>query len=219
MNSTIKVIIFDFGNVLIDWDPRNLYKDYFLNDPEGMESFLSEVDFMKWNAEQDRGRSFKDGINELATKFPKHSHLIRAFHENWERSIGNVHWDTVDIMKELKQAGYPLYGLSNWSMETFPRTRKKYNFFDLFDDIILSGEVKHVKPDPEIYHIMLERIKRQAKECLFIDDSLPNIYQANTIGFATIQYQNTTRLRIDLENYGVISPKANNGSQTTTFSN
>ena len=107
-------------------------------------------------------------------------------------------------MKQLKQAGYKLYGLSNWSAETFPYAREKYDFFNLLDDMVISGAVGHVKPEPEIYRILLEKIGRPAQECLFIDDSLPNIQQANTMGFATIQFQSSEQLKIELERLGVL---------------
>lgn len=203
----IKAIIFDCGNVLIEWDPRYVYNRYFPNDPEGMERFLAEVDFMGWNARQDKGRPFKEGVAELSAQFPHYSHLIQAYHDLWKDSIGVAYWGTVEIMRQLKREGYPLYGLSNWSAETFPYARAKYDFFDLLDDMVISGHVGHVKPEPEIYHILLGKIGRPAQECLFIDDSLPNIRQANTIGFTTLHFQSSEKLKADLEHMGILSPK------------
>jgi 2-haloacid dehalogenase len=206
-NSNITAIIFDFGNVLVEWNPRYVYNRYFPNDPKGMEDFLREVDFMGWNARQDKGRSFKEGIADLSRQFPHHAHLIQAYHDNWKDSIGKAYWGTVEIMKRLKQAGYPLYGLSNWSAETFPHVREEYDFFDLLDDMVISGHVGHVKPEPEIYHLMLEKIGRPANECLFIDDSLPNIHQANTMGFVTIHFESSEKLKTDLEEMGILNAK------------
>ncbi|HSG45833.1 MAG TPA: HAD family phosphatase [Anaerolineales bacterium] len=197
--SHIKAIIFDFGNVLIEWNPRNVYRDYFLNDPEGMEHFLEEVDFMGWNAQQDKGRTFKEGVISLSVQFPQHTHLIQAYHDRWKDSIGHAHWGTVDILKQLQEKGYLLYGLSNWSAETFPYAREKYDFFDLFDDMVISGEVGHVKPEPEIFHILLDKIKRPANECLFIDDSQPNTDRARRLGFETIHYLSTEQLAGELK--------------------
>jgi len=197
-NSTIKVIIFDYGNVLIEWDPRYVYQHYFPNDPDGMERFLKEVDFMGWNAHQDKGRSFKEGVAELSKQFPRYANLIQAYHDNWKDSIGIAYWETVEIMKQLKQKGYPLYGLSNWSAETFPYAREKYDFFNLLDDMVISGEVGHVKPEPEIFHIMLNKIGRPAGECLFIDDSLPNIQQAQKLGFQTVHFESPEQLADEL---------------------
>ena len=203
-NSKIKAIIFDYGNVLIEWDPRLIYNRYFPDDSEGMERFLKEVDFMGWNTHQDKGRTFKEGIADLSARFPQYAYLIQAYHDYWADSIGAAHWGTVEIMRQLKAKGYSLYGLSNWSTETFPFAREKYDFFDLFDDMVISGAVGYVKPEPEIYHIMLEKIDRPAQECLFIDDSLPNINQANTMGFNTIHFTSSEQLKKELTQLGLL---------------
>jgi 2-haloacid dehalogenase len=195
MNATIKTIIFDFGNVLLEWDPRYVYQRFFPDDPEAMERFLQEVNFMEWNLLQDKGRPFAEGVAALSREFPHYSHLIQAYHDNWVDSLGDSLDGTVEIMKELKQAEYPLYGLSNWSAETFPFARQKHDFFDLLDDYVISGDVGHVKPGPEIFQILLDRIGKPAGECLFIDDSLANIQQAEKIGFAVIHFQSPEQLR------------------------
>ena len=199
MNSPIKAIIFDYGNVLIEWNPRRVYNRYFPTNPEGMEKFLEEVDFMGWNAQQDKGRTFKEGVADLSLQFPQHKHLIQAYHDHWKDSIGNAHWGTIDILKKLKEKGYPLYGLSNWSAETFPYARAKYDFFELFDDMVISGLVGYVKPEPEIYQLMFEKIGRPPQECLFIDDSLANIQQAQKMGTKTIHYASTEQLAGELK--------------------
>jgi len=198
-NSHIKAIIFDYGNVLIEWNPRYVYQDYFPNDPKGMENFLKEVDFMGWNNRQDRGRTFYEGVADLSAQFPQHAHLIQAYHDNWKDSIGKSYTGTVEIMKQLKKKGYPLYGLTNWSAETFPYAREKFDFFDLLDDMVISGEVGHVKPEPEIYHLLLEKIGRPAQECLFIDDSLPNIQQSKKMGFEAIHFESPEQLAGELK--------------------
>lgn len=200
----ITTIIFDFGGVLIEWDPRRVYQRYFPEDAERMERFFKEVDFMGWNAHQDRGRPFHEGVADLSGKYPHHAHLIQAYHDHWKDSIGEAYWGTVEIMKQLKKKGYPLYGLSNWSAETFPYAREKYDFLGLLDDMVISGHVGHVKPEPEIYHLLLERIGRPAQECLFIDDSLPNIHQANTMGFNTIRFTSPEQLNRDLTQLGLL---------------
>jgi 2-haloacid dehalogenase len=198
MTSHIKAIVFDFGNVLLEWNPRRVYRRYFPDDPEGMERFFKEVNFADWNLQQDKGRPFAEGVAVLSEKFPHYAQLIQAYHDNWIDSIGAAYSGTIDILKQLKQAGHLLYGLSNWSAETFPFAREKYDFFDLFDDFVISGEVGHVKPDPEIFQILLARIGRPAHECLFIDDALTNINQAQKIGFETIHFQSPEQLEISL---------------------
>ncbi len=203
MNSPIKAIIFDFGNVLLQWDPRNLYQRFFPNDLEGMESFLTEVSFADWNLQQDKGRPFAEGIALLSQQFPHYSHLIQAYYDHWIDSVIGPIVGTVGILERLKQAGYPLYGLSNWSAETFPFMRNKHDFFDLLDDIVISGTVGHVKPDPEIYHVMLDKIRRPAQECLFIDDSLANVHQAEKMGFAVVHFQSPEQLAASLHDFNV----------------
>ncbi|HJS17909.1 MAG TPA: HAD family phosphatase [Anaerolineales bacterium] len=198
MSRTIKAIIFDFGNVLIEWNPRLVYRHYFPDDEEAMEQFLHEVNFMDWNAQQDKGRTFTEGVADLSRQYPHYSDLIRVYHDNWKDSIGSSYTGTVEIMKKLKRSGYPLYGLSNWSAETFPYAREKYDFFHLFDDIVISGEVGSIKPEPQIFEIMLARVGRPAQECLFIDDSQANIDQARGMGFAVIQFQSPEQLEKEL---------------------
>lgn len=202
--SQIKAIVFDFGNVLLEWNPRNVYQRFFPDDPDGIERFLQEVHFMEWNLLQDKGRPFAEGVAVLSKEFPHYAHLIQAFHDHWVESLGDSIDGTIEIMKELKQAGYPLYGLSNWSAETFPYARQKHDFFDLLDDMVISGEVGHVKPNSEIFQIMLDRIRRPAEECLFIDDSLANIQQAQKMGFTAVHFQSPQQLRDTLRVLGIL---------------
>jgi len=201
---TIKAIIFDFGNVLLEWNPRLVYRRYFPDNEAAMEQFFHEVNFMDWNAQQDKGRTFADGVKELSKQFPQYSHLIQAYHEHWKDSIGDSFTGTVEILKRLKKAGYPLYGLSNWSAETFPYAREQYDFFGLFDDIVISGEVGMVKPEPEIFEITLQRISKPAHECLFIDDAPANIEQARRMGFTTILFQSSEQLEKELHRLNLL---------------
>jgi 2-haloacid dehalogenase len=199
----ITTLIFDFGGVLIEWDPRNLYRRYFA-DSEAMEQFLAEVDFMAWNAYQDKGRPFAEGVTELTAKFPQHARLIHAYQEHWEESIGEPITATIRIMQKLKRAGWPVYGLSNWSTETFPIIRQKHDFFDILDGYLISGEAKLVKPDPAIFQAMLDKIGRTAQECLYIDDSLSNIETARRLGFVCIHYQSPAQLEAELKQLGIL---------------
>ena len=199
----IQAVIFDFGSVLVDWSPHNLYR-HFIKQPHEIDRFLSEINFAEWNAQQDKGRPFAQAVAELSSEFPQHARLISAFHEHWEDSIVGSIDGTVVILRKLKQLGYPLYGLSNWSAETFPLVREKHTYFDLFDDIIISGEVKLIKPDPQIFRFMLNKFKLEAQACLFIDDSMANIKTANELGFATIHFQSPAQLEIELSGRGVL---------------
>jgi len=204
MQSPIKAIIFDFGGVLLNWDPRNLYQRYFPDQPQALEGFLAEINFYEWNAEQDKGRTFAEGIAELSAQFPQHAHLIQAYYDNWEDSITGAISGTVDILLALKQRRYPLYGLSNWSAETYPRARQKYPFFDWFDEVILSGDVNLNKPDPAIFNLLLNKTDYLASECILIDDSQPNIDAAKKLGFSTIHFSSSENLQIELQRLNLL---------------
>ena len=204
MTSPIKAIIFDYGGVILEWHPHNLYRRFFPGHPEATNQFLTEINFLEWNAQQDKGRPFAEAVEILSAEFPQHAHLINAYYEDWEETISGPISGTVEIMKQLKQAGYPLYGLSNWSAETFPYMRAKYEFFDLFDDMVISGAVGYVKPEPEIFHFMLEKIRRPANECLFIDDALANIQQAQKMGFATVHFISPEQLANVLHDFDLL---------------
>jgi len=199
MTSKIKAIVFDFGGVLIGWDPRQLYSRYFPEQPQAMEDFLAEISFMEWNAQQDKGRPFTEAVALLSKEFPHRAHLISAYHEHWEESLTGTIEGTVELLRALKEKGYPLYGLSNWAEETFSIVRHKFEFLNLFDEIILSGQVKLIKPDPEIYELCLQKIGKPADQCLFIDDSDVNILAAQKMGFDTVHFNSPEHLKTELE--------------------
>ena len=199
MTSHIKAIIFDFGGVLVGWDPRNLYRRFFPEQPQAMEDFLAEVNFMEWNALQDKGRPFAEGVAILTEQFPQHADLIRAYHENWLESITGHIEGTVELLQMLKEKKYALYGLSNWSAETFPIVRDEFDFLKLFDGVILSGDVKLIKPEPAIFELCLQMIGKPANECLFIDDAQINIIAANKLGFDTVQFTSPEQLKSELQ--------------------
>jgi 2-haloacid dehalogenase len=196
---SIQAIIFDFGGVLLKWNPYNILQPFFPGDREAADAFLQEINFMDWNAQQDRGRSFAEGVTILSAQFPQHAHIVRAFHDEWEKSIDGQFDGSIELLQELKRKGHLLYGLSNWSAETFPIARSRYDFFDLFDGIVLSGEVKLIKPDPAIFEHCLKMIGRPATECLFIDDSEANIITAERMGFDIVHFASPGQLRRELE--------------------
>ena len=202
MTHSITSIIFDLGNVLIGWDARRLY-NRLLPDPVAVDSFLEQIHFMEWNAKQDAGRPFREGVAELTKEFPQYAELIHAYDIHWEESLTGVYDETVAIVRELKLAGWQLSLLSNFSIEKFNLIRSKHDFLNLFDDLVISGEHKTIKPDPAIFDITLQRINRKAEECLFIDDSLENINTASKMGFHTIQFFSPTQLRNDLKKLSI----------------
>jgi 2-haloacid dehalogenase len=202
---TRPAVIFDFGNVLLDWDPRYLYRKFFPGEEERIDRFLEEVRFYEWNHLQDAGRPFGEAVAELSGQFPAYEVYIRAYDEHYPESISGPIPGTVEILKSLRKAGYALYGLSNWSLEKFRLVRGRYEFFDWFEEIVLSGEVKLAKPDPRIFALTLERLGRRAGECLLIDDSAANIAAARGLGFQTVQFRSPEQLGAELERMGLLS--------------
>ncbi len=202
-NDKRKAVIFDIGNVVLDWNPRYLYRK-LLSDEQAVEQFLNKIGFFEWNLEQDWGRSYREGMALLCQKFPEDQALIRAYDERWGESVAGPIQGTVDLIQTLKQAGYPLYGLSNWNQEKFRLTRGRYAFFDWFDDIVVSGEVKLAKPDPRIYQLLLARIDRPADECIFIDDSATNTAVARELGFTAIHFESPAQLENEFRRMNLI---------------
>ena len=195
----IKTIIFDLGKVLINWDPRNLYRKIFSDEKE-MEYFLSEVCTMDWNEQQDAGRSWKDGIDLLVPQFPKYEKEINAFFDRWEEMLGGEITGTVEILKQLKASGkYRIYGLTNWSAETFPIALKQFDFLKLFEGILVSGNEGIKKPDPAIYERMLDRYQIDRQSALFIDDSLRNVTAAEKVGIRSIHFTSPKALENSLQ--------------------
>ncbi len=197
-------VVFDFGGVLFDWNPTYLYRRFFNGDMAAAADFLTEIGFEAWNEQQDAGRPFDEAVAELCQKFPQYTRLIQAYHDYYEESIQGPIQPSVDLLVSLKEAGYPLFALSNWSVEKFEIIRPRYAFLDCFDDILLSGSVKLIKPDPRIYQVFLERINRLASECVFIDDSIQNITAAAQLGFFAVHYQAPDQLHKDLDRLGLI---------------
>ena len=195
----IKTIIFDLGKVLINWDPRNLYRKVFSDEKE-MEYFLSEVCTMDWNEQQDAGRSWKDGIDLLVPQFPKYEMEINAYFDRWEEMLGGEISGTVEILKQLKASRkFRIYGLTNWSAETFPIALKQFDFLKLFEGILVSGNEGIKKPDPAIYERMLERYQIERQTALFIDDSLRNVKAAEKTGIKSIHFTSPEALEKSLE--------------------
>lgn len=197
-------IIFDFGGVLMDWNPRYLYRK-LISDENKIEAFLKEVDFFEWNKRQDAGRPFTEAVTELCAAFPQHQELIQAYDQRYEESLSGPISASVEILSEIK-ACYPLlYAISNWPAEKFAIVKRKYPFFSWFKDIVISGEVQLAKPDPRIFQLLLDRINRPADCCLLIDDSTDNIAAAQSFGMYTILFSNPQQLRRDLVAAGILS--------------
>ncbi len=200
----IKSIVFDIGMVLLDWNPRHLYRNLFEEEQE-MEYFLAHICTDEWNEKQDAGRSIKEATDYLVNKHPEYETLIRAYYDRWEEMVPGEIKGTVEILRELKTTNqYAIYALSNWSAETFTLITPRFDFFNLFDGIVLSGIEKDIKPNPAFYKILLDRHQLNPAETLFIDDRMVNIDAAEKIGFKTILFTTPEQLRMELHNSGLL---------------
>ena len=165
-----KTVVFDIGNVLLRWDPRNLYRRIF-DDEEQMEWFLSNVCTSGWNIEQDRGRDWDEAVALLVKDHPKHEPHIRAFHERWDETVSGIFEDHVALLLRLREAGVPNYCITNFSGPKFVLAQQRFLFLSGFEGSIVSGDERLLKPDPAIYHLLLDRYGLKAEDCVFIDDS------------------------------------------------
>ena len=189
-----KVLVFDLGGVLIDWNPRYMYRKIMDNEDD-IDTFLSEVCTSEWNLIQDAGRALAEATAERIALFPEKKSLIEAFYGRWEEMLGGEISETVEILRELKGKGEILYALTNWSGETFPIALQRFDFLQWFKGTIVSGTEQLAKPDPTIFYLLLDRYGLQADNCLFIDDSKINIEAAGRIGFETHHFTSANGLR------------------------
>jgi 2-haloacid dehalogenase len=194
----VKAVVFDLGGVLIDWDPRYLYRK-LLDDEAAVEEFLATVCTPEWNAEQDRGRPFAEGVAELVERHPVHAAAITAYHERWPEMLGGAVGGTVEVLAELRAAGVPVYALTNWSAETFGVARERFEFLEWFDGVLVSGEERMIKPDPAIFRLLLDRFGLDPGATFYVDDSEPNVEAAGRLGFDAVRFRTPAQLRRDLE--------------------
>ncbi|MBC7902749.1 MAG: HAD family phosphatase [Gemmatimonadaceae bacterium] len=204
MSKEIKNIIFDLGGVLIDWNPRYVYRDIFKTDKE-IDWFFDNVCTADWNEEQDAGRLLSVATEELVETHKEWEKEIRAFYDRWEEMLGGPIQETVDIFRELKESGrFKFYALTNWSGETFPVALRKFDFLHWFDGRLVSGDEKMRKPFPEFYKLLLDRFQLDAGSALFIDDNMRNIEAAKKIGIESIRFRNAGELREQLADLHII---------------
>ena len=187
----------------MDWNPRYFFKDYF-NDDEKMEYFLKNITTDEWNIEQDRGRTLAEGTAIQVANFPEWEKEIRAYYDNWTTMLKSEIADNVAVLRKLEHSEYELFGLTNWSAETFPYAVKNYDFFSIFKGkIVVSGTEKLIKPNPEIWHVLLNRYQIKAEESVFIDDNFKNIEVAKSLGFICIHIKEDTDLEKELRDLGI----------------
>ena len=199
------VVVFDLGGVLLDWDPRYLYRK-LLPDEEAVEQFLTTVCTLDWNAKQDLGRSVAEAVAELNALHPNKIELIHAYYDRWYESIGGTIEGSVDLLERLHEEGVQLYGLTNWPADTFPAALRRYEFLTRFRDIIVSGEVKLGKPDPRVFEFLFRRCGFRPEYSVFIDDLIENIDVARSLGMHGIHFQSPKQAETELKKLGLLSP-------------
>ena len=203
MPTTVNTIVFDLGAVLIDWNPRYLYRKIFKTEEE-VTWFLENICTHDWNEKQDAGRSFEEATAELLAKFPEHEVPIRAWYGRWQETMNGPIQGTVDILREIRDSKkYKLYALTNWSTETFPWALEKFEFLHWFEGIVVSGHEKTRKPFPDFFQILFDRYNINPAEALFIDDNLRNINGGQEVGMPGIHFQSPEQLREALIQKGI----------------
>ena len=194
-------IVFDIGNVLIEWDPRHLYRKLF-DDHDKMEWFLANVFTMDMNRDCDRGQLFADIVTQAIARHPEWHQEIRAFDERWPEMVSGPIEGSVAVLAENRRKNIPDYAITNFSHEKFALARQRFEFLNGFKVTIVSGEEQVLKPDATIYRLLLDRAGLQASDCVFIDDTLTNVTAAQDIGMHGIHFKNPDDLRTRLRQLG-----------------
>jgi 2-haloacid dehalogenase len=207
VTSVVQAAVFDLGGVLIDWNPRYLYRK-LLADDAAVETFLTEICSQEWNGEQDLGRPWSEAVETLARDHPDQLALIAAYRERWDEMLGGPIDESVALLAELRAGGLPLFALSNWSAETFPIALSRYSFLNWFTGIVISGEVRLAKPDPRVFRHLLDRFRLDPASTVFVDDSRRNVEAAAELGMIAIEFRDASQVRVELSALGVPPAKA-----------
>ena len=200
-------VVFDLGGVLIAWDPRHLYRKLFAGDETAMEHFLANVCTHEWNRCQDAGRSFAEGARLLKAEHPEKAELIDAYFSRFDEMMPGPITGSVEILAELRDRGTPLYGLTNFSAETYPPAFERFEFLRWFDGILVSGEVGLIKPDPRIFELLIERFAIDPRRAVYIDDVETNVIAARPLGIHGIHFTTPAALRAELAELGLLSSR------------
>ena len=203
MNKSINTIIFDLGGVLIDWNPRYVYRTIFNSENE-IDWFFENITTHDWNENQDAGYPLTLATEDLIKKHPEWEKQIRAYYERWTEMLGGPIHETVEIFRSLKQKpDIKTYALTNWSAETFPIALQRFDFLHWFDGILVSGEEKTRKPFPDFYQKLIDKFSINPKQAVFIDDNLRNVKGAEDLGIKGIHFLNADQLNKELQNIGL----------------
>jgi 2-haloacid dehalogenase len=201
------VAIFDLGGVLLEWDPRHLYRKLFDGDDAAMEHFLANVCTTQWNERQDAGRSFAEATQELLPHHADKIELIEAFGKRFDEMVPGAIEGSVEVLAELKGRGVPLYAITNWSAETFPPFRKRFEFLSWFQAIVVSGNEGVMKPDARIFNVLFDRHAVVPSSAVFIDDVARNAAAAEALGIHGIHFRSPDQLRRELVSVGILSER------------
>jgi 2-haloacid dehalogenase len=200
----VTAVVFDLGGVLIDWDPRHLYRR-MLGSDEAVEEFLDEIGFAAWNHGQDAGaESWEHAVERLAQRFPHRRDLIAAYPARFAETLAGPIEGSVAVLRELHDRGVPLLALTNWSAETFPVARERFDFLDVFGGIVVSGHERVAKPDPGLFSLLVERYDLDAPSTVFVDDREVNVAAAAAAGLRGLLFTGADRLRRDFSRLGLL---------------
>jgi 2-haloacid dehalogenase len=197
VTSRLTTVVFDLGNVLLDWNPRRLFAR-LIDDQAELDHFLTEICSSSWHYRQDCGRSIHDATAELQALHPEYAELIGAFYSRWPEMTAGALPATVDVLRELRDAGVRLIALTNWPAGVFDPARERFGFFDWFDGIVVSGEEKLAKPDPAIFTRLLERYEVDPAAAAYIDDTERHVETARSLGMTGFVFTDAVTLRRDL---------------------
>jgi 2-haloacid dehalogenase len=206
--ATRSIVVFDLGGVLIDWNPRYLYRKLFAGDEAAMEHFLANVCSPSWNSQQDAGRSFAEASASLKLEHPGYAALIDAWFQRHEEMLGGPISGTVEGFAELRSRGVSSYALSNWSAETFPTALRRFEFLHWFQGILLSGNVRLLKPDPKIFQCFFETFAVDPAKAVYVDDLPQNVSAATALGMHGILFTDSEALRNELAKLGLLDSLA-----------
>ena len=193
----ITTVVFDVGKVLFEWDLRYLFAK-LIADRDELEFFVTHVVTPEWHFQHDAGRALDDMVAERITEFPEYAKLIAVYANRFNETIPGPVTGSLEIVQELAESGVPLFAITNFGAEFWEGFRPTQPIFDLFQDIIVSGAEKLVKPDPAIYALALQRFGIRPGQAIFIDDNHANVISARENGFATHHFRDAASLRAEL---------------------
>jgi 2-haloacid dehalogenase len=198
------VVVFDLGGVLIDWDPRYFYRTMFNGDEAAMGRFLTEVCNPEWNTQQDAGRPFAEACALLSAQYPDHAKFIDAWMPGYPQMMAGTIPGSVEVLAELRERGVPLYAITNWSAETYPIALERFEFLQWFRGVVVSGEVKLLKPDPRIFKVLFERFNIDPAHAVYVDDIQRNVDAATKLGMHGVRFTTAADLRSELTQLGLL---------------